>query len=111
MADGKSGEQIELVDKDLEVLDDIEGAPAIYIDGAQGMTQLHGVVKINLYQVVQSIQKDAPQPPFKKVVVGRLIMSPEVARSLSNWLGKNLAEMAGGNRAEAPESGKPSNGD
>jgi hypothetical protein len=75
-----------------EIINNFESAPLIHIDGAQGLLAAQGVVMINLFQLVQDLDKTDPSDCIKKLVVARLSMSREVARNLVIWLSAHVMD-------------------
>lgn len=63
---------------------ELSDAPTIFIDGVRGLSSVNGVIKVNLYQVVQDLRESGG--PLKQVIVGRLAMSIETYVQLAAWL-------------------------
>ena len=64
----------------------------VFVDGAQGLSVVNGVVKLNLFQVLQDLSTN--QSPLKKSIVLRLAMPPETAVSIANFILQNTPEVA-----------------
>ena len=90
MADQVLGAPKVVADEDIEIVHDIQDTPSFYIDGAQGFSLVHGVVKINCYQVVQQFGASEKESTIKKHFNLQLVMSPTVGKSLASWLMQQL---------------------
>ena len=74
------------------ITNNLEGAPTIFLDGVVGLSVTNGVAKINLFQSIQEFQEDGRAEP-RRVIVGRLAMSPVTMLSLSSWLGEHVKKV------------------
>lgn len=109
MAEELVAQQADVAADDVPIASTLATTPAIYIDGAQGFLGLNGTIKISLYQVVQdfpSDKREAGQADLRRLVVGRLIMSPLVAHQLATWLLARLEDVAALPQADEPKDGK-----
>ncbi len=86
----------ELPASDVKLVPALESTETIYIDGAQGLLFVNGVMKINLYQVVQDFNLETGESDtvdLRRLIVARLAMSPIVARQLGTWLVEQTKSM------------------
>ena len=63
---------------------ELSDAPTIFIDGLRGISSANGVIKVNLYQLVQDLGESGA--PMKQVIVGRLAMSIQTYVQVADWL-------------------------
>lgn len=70
----------------------LETAPVIHVDGAIGFLITNGLCKFNLYQDRNTIAESEGRA-LERVVAARLVMTPDVARSLTKWLTDSLAQV------------------
>ena len=75
---------------DLPIENNTTNIPTIFIDGAQGLSEVNGVVKINLFQVVQEFATEDPIIRPKRLTVGRLALSTQTLVELTTWLMANV---------------------
>lgn len=71
---------------ELEMINNLENAPTIYIDGAQGLLTDGNIIKINLFDIVQEISPDRSARGVYKRVLARLVMQRHTAITLATWL-------------------------
>lgn len=89
------------------VVSNLEGAPTIFIDGMQGLFGVNDTVKINLYQIIQELPSEQyPQGRPRKVVVGRLAMSPSTLIQCAEWLNQSIQRTEIKPMDEGPPSGE-----
>lgn len=93
MAEEAGGYVVSVADREIEIINNTENAPLIHIDGAQGLIAIQGIVKINLYQIIQEFDRTPDKPAsHKKLIVARLSMTSQVAQGIASWLTRNVAE-------------------
>ncbi|MEQ9643519.1 MAG: hypothetical protein RIM84_26100 [Alphaproteobacteria bacterium] len=93
MAKKPTVERVEVADEDIEIISNTAGAETIFIDGAQGILFGQSVVRVNLYQIIQEFAGTPKEPSVhKKMVVARLVMTPQTALSMANWLASNVTD-------------------
>jgi hypothetical protein len=95
MTEGAGGQEVSILDREIEIINNTENAPSIQIDGAQGLIAFQGVVRINLYQIIQEFDRTPDRPAsYRKLIVARLSMTPQVAQSITSWLAGRVAGTA-----------------
>jgi len=82
-----------VIDKDVEIINNLEGAPSIYIDGIQGFAMVNDCAKLNLYQILQNLDSGGRPSATKKVIVARLVMSPGTLLSVAAWLAQRAKDI------------------
>lgn len=84
-------DQVSFKDTEIEIVDNLTGAPTIYADGVQGMFGVENVTRINLFQLVQELGEHK-EIVVKKVVVARLAMPANAMLALAKWIQDNIKE-------------------
>lgn len=72
----------------------LQGAPVLYVDGAQGFAVLNGVARFNLYQDRLTASPVLGTGPAEtRIVAARIVMPVETAISLYKWLGDKVVPL------------------
>lgn len=87
------------------VVQALESAPVIYVDGAVGLGISEGEARFNLYQdrlTVSPEQEGDPDKAITRTVCARLVMSVSTMQKIQKWLGEGIVKMP-----KEPEQAEP----
>jgi len=90
--DNEKPKTVELLDANIPVAHDLARTPTFFVDGAQGYANVAGIIKFNIYNLVQDSSAGSGPEALRKVIAAQLVMTPATARNIGSWLVQRALE-------------------